>query len=92
MPSLDTRLAKIEQRSAVGAEQHAQIEHDAVTFDVRLKTMAAAFGDDDGVLGMDVQAGWSPASRLAWAMRFAPRQVPQLIANAKEMLACRAVR
>ena len=79
MPTLDARLAKIEQRTLAGDQRRAQIESDAEEVLGRLVRLAATFHDEDADLDPPARDGWSPAQRVAWASRFAPDRVQPLL-------------
>lgn len=92
MPSLDVRLARVEQRQGVDDERRARTARDAEALRTKILAMADAFSEEDRHLSEQALAKDSRATRLAWALRFAPRRVPQLIEELKEMIACRTAR
>ena len=81
MASLDTRLAQVERHRTSASMRHAQIAKDANTVTGKLLELAARFDDDDAALDPAVLARWSGAMRTAWAMRFAPEQVSEIVAE-----------
>ena len=79
MPSLGSRLATIERRDPHDDLRRARIERDASDFRSAMLRLAQAFEDGDSAIDAATQARWSPASRAAWAMRFAPGRLPAII-------------
>ncbi len=84
--SLDPRLRRLELRDGDRDQQRRQAEDDAAVFRTRIGATAAGYTDDDRDPDPDpaARANWSPAMRVAWAIRFAPTTVGSII---KEHLA-----
>ncbi|MDE2301388.1 MAG: hypothetical protein KGK11_02400 [Sphingomonadales bacterium] len=82
MARLTDRIARLEvsrphpQRTAI----------DAAAFNERIKQMCDRFADADARVTESERATWSPASRLAWALRFgSDEQVKAAIDQAKRL-------
>jgi len=77
--SLDPRLRRLELRDGDRDQQRRQVEDDAAMFRTRIVAIAAGYTDDDRDHDPAACAKWSPAMRVAWAVRFAPTTVGSII-------------
>jgi len=77
--SLDPRIRRLELRDGDRDQQRRQAEDDAAVFRTRIGAIAAGYTDDDRAHEPAARAKWSPAVRVAWAVRFAPNTVGQII-------------
>lgn len=77
--SLDPRLRRLELRDGDRDQRQRQAEDDAAVFRTRIGAIAAAYTDKDQNPDPEARAKWSPAMRVAWAVRFAPNTVGPII-------------
>ncbi len=77
--SLDPRIHRLELRDGDRDQQRRQVEDDAAMFRTRIGAIAAGYTDDDQDPEPATRAKWSPAMRVAWAIRFAPTTVGSII-------------
>ncbi|MEG3166400.1 hypothetical protein U1701_17605 [Sphingomonas sp. PB2P19] len=77
--SLDPRIRRLELRDDDLDQQRRQAEDDAAAFRARIGAMAAGYTHEDRDSDPATLANWSPAMRVAWAVRFAPNTVGSLI-------------
>lgn len=77
--SLDPRLRRLELRDGDRDQQRRQVEDDAAMFRTRIVAIAAGYTDDDRDPDPAARAKWSPAMRVAWAIRFASTTVGSII-------------
>jgi hypothetical protein len=77
--SLDPRIRRLELRDGDRDQQRRQAEDDAEVFRTRIGAIASGYTDADRDLDAPAQATWSPAMRFAWAVRFAPNSINQII-------------
>jgi hypothetical protein len=77
--SLAPRIRHLELRNGDGDQQRRQAEEDAVAFRARIGAIAAGYTDKDRAPEPAARAKWSPAMRVAWAIRFAPTTVGSII-------------
>ena len=77
--SLDPRLRRLELRDDDRDQQRRQAEDDAAVFRTRIGAIAAGYTDKDQSPAPAARAKWSPAMRVAWAIRFAPTTVSSII-------------
>jgi hypothetical protein len=77
--SLDLRLRRLELRNGDRDQQRRQVEDDAAMFRTRIVAISAGYTDDDRAPDLAARAKWSPAMRVAWAIRFAPTTVGSII-------------
>jgi len=77
--SLDPRIRRLELRDGDRDQQRRQAEDDAAVFRTRIGAIAAGYTDRDHSPDTVAQAKWSPAMRVAWAVRSAPTTVGQII-------------
>ena len=82
--SLDPRIRRLELRDGDRDQRRRQAEDDAAMFRTRIGAIAAGYTDQDQCPDPTARAKWSPAMRVAWAIRFAPTTVGSII---KEHLA-----
>ena len=77
--SLDPRIRRLELRDGDRDQRRLQAEDDAAMFRTRIGTIAAGYTDKDQCPDSAARAKWSPAMRVAWAIRFAPTTVGSII-------------
>jgi hypothetical protein len=77
--SLDPRIRRLELRDGDRDQRRRQAEDDAAAFRTRIGAIASGYIDDDQSIGLAAQATWSPAMRVAWAVRFAPNSISQIV-------------
>jgi len=77
--SLDPRIRRLELRDGDRDQQRRQAEDDAAVFRTRIGAIAAGYTDKDQSPDPVARAKWSPAMRVAWAIRFAPTTVGSII-------------
>lgn len=77
--SLAPRLRRLELRDDDHDQQRRQAKDDAAVFMARIGAIAAGYTDDDRDLEPAARAEWSPAMRVAWAVRFAPNTIAPII-------------
>lgn len=77
--SFDPRLRRLELRDGDRDQKRRQTEDDAAVFRARIGAIAAGYTDDDRDPDPAARANWSPAMRVAWAIRFAPNTVGSII-------------
>lgn len=77
--SLDPRIRRLELRDGDRDEQRRQGEDDAALFRTRIGALAAGYTEEDQDGDPSARASWSPAMRVAWAVRFAPNTVGTMI-------------
>lgn len=77
--SLNPRLRRLELRDGDRDQQRRQTEDDAAMFRTRIGALAAGYTGEDQNRDPSARASWSPAMRVAWAVRFAPNTVGAMI-------------
>jgi hypothetical protein len=77
--SLDPRIRRLELRDGDRDQKRRQTEDDAAMFRTRIGAIAAGYTDDDRDPDPVARPNWSPAMRVAWAIRFAPNTVGSII-------------
>ena len=83
---LETRISALEGATPVQTEQ--AIHEDAQAFTDAMLTLAGRFSETEGHVHPIEQAGWSPAMRLAWALRFGTgAECDEMLAEVKAIVA-----
>ena len=77
--SLDPRIRRLELRDGDRDQRRRQAEGDAMLFRTRIGALAAGYTEEDQDRDPSSRASWSPAMRVAWAVRFAPNTVGAII-------------
>ena len=77
--SLDPRIRRLELRDGDRDQRRQQTEDDAAVFRTRIGAIASGYTDADQNLDPSAQGTWSPAMRVALAVRFAPNTVGPII-------------
>lgn len=77
--SLDPRIRRLELRDGDRDQRRQQAEDDAAVFRTRISAIASGYTDADQKPDSSAQTAWSPAMRVAWAVRFAPNTVGPII-------------
>ena len=77
--SLDPRIRRLELRDGDRDQRRRQAEDDAAMFRTRIGAIAAGYTGKDQCPDPAARAKWSPAMRVAWAIRFAPTTVGSII-------------
>ena len=83
---LETRIAALE--GATSSNSEVDLQEHAKAFTDAIQRLADRFDDSRGNVRPCEQDHWSPAMRLAWAMRFGgPAECDAMLAEAKSMVA-----